>query len=155
LKPGTRKILLASATLLHQHGSSNAMSDRSWLPGRCLTSRAPPPPPSAALAAQRVLGHLEGIKRRRKRAPRGRGKVSSPNPVLAMLSFGAVGSVQRLWWHSVMESASEERQQALLQSTPMEAQSRFWGSLAELADQPTTTAWHLSIQLHGAPSISF
>ena len=31
----------------------------------------------------------------------------------------------------------------------MEAQARFWGSLAELAEQPIPTAWHLSIQQHG------
>jgi hypothetical protein len=32
----------------------------------------------------------------------------------------------------------------------MEAHECFWGSLAELAEQPILTAWHLSIQQHGA-----
>ena len=69
---------------------------------------------------------------------------------VCILAIGAVDSVQRLWRHSVMEGASEERQQALMQRAPMEAQARFWGSLAELAEQPIPTAWHLSIQQHGA-----
>jgi hypothetical protein len=54
---------------------------------------------------------------------------------VCILAIGAVDSVQLLWRHSVMQGGSEERQQALMQHASMEAQARFWGSLAELAEQ--------------------